>query len=129
MPLHQSKYQKRTHTPIPRHGLPIKKQIPQAAQQYDHALTIDPDIYAARMNLAGILQDNNRYDEAIQHYKEAARIRPNDFLPLLRMANTMTRNGDPENSRIQAKKAAQLNPTDPNVIATLNKTSPQNQAQ
>ncbi|MCE9590275.1 MAG: tetratricopeptide repeat protein [Planctomycetes bacterium] len=51
-------------------------RVPEAIDQYQAALRIDPNAAYAHVNLADALMSVRRHDEAIEHYTQASRLEP-----------------------------------------------------
>ncbi len=51
-------------------------RIPEAVEQYDEAVRIQPNSAVAHNNLAIALVQQGRPDEAIKHYEQALRLKP-----------------------------------------------------
>jgi tetratricopeptide (TPR) repeat protein len=57
-----------------------QKRYDQAVEQFNAALTIDPNFYQAKLNLAEVNLHQGKYAEAAQHYEELQKIDPESEL-------------------------------------------------
>lgn len=56
----------------------FKGEVDQAIDEFKHALRLQPNYFAAHINLANTLLDIRQYEEAIVEFREALRLKPDD---------------------------------------------------
>lgn len=56
----------------------FKGDLGQAIDEFTHALRLQPNYFAAHLNLANTLLDIGRHDAAMVEFKEALRLKPDD---------------------------------------------------
>lgn len=93
--------------------------LDQAAQEYQLALSIQPDHYVALSNLGIVLQAQGRWDEAVDRFAQALSIQP-DFAPALsNMSVVLQRLGRLAEAETRLLSALTLDPLFPEAHANL----------
>ncbi len=98
-----------------------KGRIPEALEQYELAVRINPSLAQAHNNLANALDATGKPQEALVHYREALRLKPGAFLAWLNYGGLLSRLGQHEAARTNLLEAARLAPWDPRPYYALGK--------
>ena len=97
----------------------FKGDLEQAVDEFTHALRLQPNYFAAHLNLANTLLDLGRHEEAIAEFRQAMRLKPddlkahNDFGVALKIA------GDVGGAVAEFKAVLQRRPDDVNAHNNL----------
>ena len=85
-------------------------KLAEAVQQYEAAISAEPNYAEAQNNLGTVLLRLGRFDEAIAHHAAAFRIKP-EYLYCYNLANAYANAGKSGEAIAQYHQALQLNPT------------------
>ena len=85
-------------------------QIGKAIEQYEAAISIDPDYAMAHYNLGVALASMGRLDEAIAQYQEAVHLRPDDAVAHNNLGNALLIRGQIEKGLSHCQEALRIDP-------------------
>ncbi len=91
----------------------------EAANAFDHALSIDPDFPQAHYNLANALESMADIESAKRHYEHAVRVAPDYADAIAGLASLAVRSGEPNVARAHAAQALAIAPLQPTALASL----------
>jgi len=98
-------------------------RIPEAAEQYGHALQLQPDNNPeAQYNLGNCFLEENRLPEALSHFSEAVRLAPDNSGAHNNFGKALAESGRLPEAMVQFRDALQINPNDAeahNNVGTL----------
>ncbi len=94
-------------------------QASDALAELRQAVDLDPDLYEARMELAGLLLDTKTTSEAETHYREAARIGPENPEAHYNLGGLYLRTNRPEIAVEHFREAVRLKPDHGPAIINL----------
>jgi tetratricopeptide (TPR) repeat protein len=80
---------------------------------FAHALEVNPDSPAARVNLAIALADRGRLAEAAEHYRALLAVDPSNPKAHLGLGQVLARASEPEGALAHLRMAAELQPENP----------------
>jgi Tfp pilus assembly protein PilF len=93
----------------------------EAANAYEHALSIQPDFPQAHYHLGSMLERMGDHDGAQSHYERALEVGPGYADPMGGLASLAVRRGDAATGRVFAAQALAIEPNQPTAIAALAK--------
>ncbi|MBX7040386.1 MAG: tetratricopeptide repeat protein, partial [Nitrospira sp.] len=97
----------------------FKGDVGQAIDEFTHALRLQPNYFAAHLNLANTLLDIGRHDAAMIEFKEALRLKPDDPKTHNDLGVALKEMGDPAGAIAEFKTVLRRNPTDVNAHNNL----------
>jgi len=89
--------------------------MPEAIQEYEHAIRIEPDSAEAHYNLGKALLQEGRLEEAMAHFEQALRIQPDYAAAHYNLANALARTGKIGEAIAHFEQALRSKPGDPEV--------------
>ena len=93
--------------------------MPDAAESFEFALTLDPRLYAARYSLANLLIDLGQPLAALEHFRQVTREHP-EYMPAWRnLGRLQCAIGDLDAARDSLQQALRRAPHDPEVTGLL----------
>jgi tetratricopeptide (TPR) repeat protein len=98
--------------------LPLSARSPRL-QQLDRILERDPEAIAARRERAGLLREQDAYEEAKRDYLELIRLRPTDFGVLNDFGTLVLKAGYRDAARSLFDEAVRHHPDNPNGHVNL----------
>jgi tetratricopeptide (TPR) repeat protein len=85
-------------------------KLPEAVQQYEAALSAEPNYAEAHNNLGAVLLRQGRFEEAIAHHSAAVRLKP-EYLYYFNLANAQMDAGKAADAVANYQQALRLNPS------------------
>ncbi|MET0514361.1 MAG: tetratricopeptide repeat protein [Nitrospiraceae bacterium] len=90
----------------------FKGEVSQAIDEFKHALRLQPNYFAAHLNLANTLLDIRQYEEAIAEFRESLRLRPDDPKAHNDLGVCLKTQGNLEGAIAEFKTVLRLRPDD-----------------
>ena len=97
----------------------FKGDLGQAIDEFKHALRLQPNYFAAHLNLANTLLDIGRHEAAMVEFKEALRLKPEDSKTHNDLGVALKEMGDPAGAIAEFRTVLRRNPTDVNAHNNL----------
>jgi tetratricopeptide (TPR) repeat protein len=96
-----------------------KGDLGQAIDEFKHALRLQPNYFAAHLNLANTLLDIRQYEEAIAEFREALHLKPDDPKAHNDLGVGLKSQGDLEGAIAEFRTVLRLRPGDINAHNNL----------
>jgi Flp pilus assembly protein TadD len=90
----------------------------QAVDEFKHALRLEPNYFAAYLNLANTLLDMGKHEEAIAQFHEALRLKPADAKAHNDLGVALKSMGDVRGAVAEFQTVLSLRPDDVHAITT-----------
>jgi len=87
----------------------------QAAEAYEHALSLEPDNCDCRLRLAGVLIESHEYDKAAAHLRRCRSERPDDPEVACRLAECLREQGEFDQARTLVAPLLERDPRQPHA--------------
>ncbi|TKB86194.1 MAG: tetratricopeptide repeat protein [Nitrospira sp.] len=100
----------------------FKGDLGQAIDEFKHALRLQPNYFAAHLNLANTLLDVGRNDAAMVEFKEALRLKPDDPKTHNDLGVALKEMGNLEGAIAEFRTVLRHNPSDVNAHNNLGVT-------
>jgi tetratricopeptide (TPR) repeat protein len=86
------------------------QRLPDAIREYEHALALKPDIYAAYSNIAAIYLDQREFDKGEEMLRKVTTLAPNFTEGFVNLAVLYIRRLQPDNALTALNRALEINP-------------------
>ncbi len=90
---------------------------------YRTVVSLEPDYWPARFNLAWLCQESQRYQEAIEHLQYLTRAFPGHPPFSVQLAAALAKSGDQRRALLELRQAVKMNPTDKTLKHALRRWS------
>lgn len=90
----------------------FKGDVEQAVDEFKHALRLQPNYFAAHLNLANTLLDLGRYEDALAEFKQALKLKPDDLKARNDFGVALKTTGDLGGAVTEFKAVLQQRPDD-----------------
>ena len=97
----------------------FKGDLEQAIDEFKHALRLQPNYFAAHLNLANTLLDVGQHDASMVEFKEALRLKPDDPKTHNDLGVALKEMGDPAGAIAEFRTVLRHNPSDVNAHNNL----------
>jgi tetratricopeptide (TPR) repeat protein len=86
------------------------QRLPEAIREYEHALALKPDIYAAYSNIAAIYLDKAEFDKSEEMLQKVTTLAPNFTEGFINLAVLYIRRRQPDKAITALNRAIEINP-------------------